>query len=450
MLQHESEGSRRLRVSCDFCIQSKARCSKDKPSCRRCVRKSHSCVYGVARRAGRPRKSSQATDRGPEVDGQCRKPEPQGPPDWTMSTQVCLCQQHSGSFWGLDESGINFLLADTVNIARTEETIPTPKLDSGVQMESFFEPGLLRNDTLTPIDSSSNYLSDMFQGEAEGLMSGYCASTLDGRTRQGSMREMVATPTNTPPLPTNSASPRSNMGQENDEQHPTGRSDGTILFFSDIEKAFSEGPAFLELHSIIRFIVGNGQTDSEIAIYPVNPLHNSCLCFCSTATNKLLILVSHPALNPRSVRLPLDIAFFFENFIFEIHESVLKCLVCRTKSSYSRVFLCLLADWVIEILRNAVQSISSEQEAQDTSSVALDGVEDSSIIRVGRLDLDCQIQGLCTRSLIKHRLGRLVLTIDKMSKQDNEWRGAVLQQTVRIMTQEIHHKMKSILGMMEL
>nr|GFD35245.1 hypothetical protein [Tanacetum cinerariifolium] len=166
------------------------------------------------------------------------KPEPPVPRDWTMSTPACLCQQYLSSFRELDESDTNLVLADTVTIAQVEEVIPSPKLDSGVQREKFFEPALLRNDTLTPIDSSSNYLSDMFQGGIEEFMAGYYASTPDGGTGHGSLMEMVTTPTNKPPLQTASASLRSNLGQENDEQHPAGRPDETTLFFSDLEKAF--------------------------------------------------------------------------------------------------------------------------------------------------------------------------------------------------------------------
>lgn len=450
MLQHESEKNSRLRTSCDSCIQSKARCSKDKPSCRRCDRRSHQCVYGVARRAGRPRKCSQASNRDPGVDDQHEKTEPPGPPDWTMSTPACLCQQHLSSLWELDESGTNFVLADTVNIARAEEVIPSPKLDSGVQRERFFEPALLRSDNLTPIDSSSDYLSDIFQGGIEEFMVGYHASTPNGGTGQSSLMEMVTTPTNTPPSSTDPASLRSNMGQENDEQHPAARPDETTLFFSDVERAFPERLKSLQLDSIVRFIVGNGQNDPEIAVCPANRLHNSCLCLHFAAINKLLILVSHPALNPRSSRLPLDIVFLFESFIYEIHESVLECRVCRMKSLHSRAFLFVFTDWITDTLRNVVQGLPSRQEARDASSVGIDGVEDSFIIRIGRLDLEGHLQEVCIRSLIKLRLSRLLLAIDKMSKRDDEWRGAAFQQPIRIMMQGIHHRIKSVLGMVEL
>ncbi|KAG9186433.1 hypothetical protein G6011_09541 [Alternaria panax] len=56
------------------------------------------------------------------------------------------------------------------------------------------------------------------------------------------------------------------MGQENDDQHPAGRPDETTLFFSDIERAFSERLKFLQLDSIVCFIVSNDKSDPEIAL----------------------------------------------------------------------------------------------------------------------------------------------------------------------------------------
>lgn len=352
---------------------------------------------------------------------------------------------------GLDEGCTNFVLSDAATTARNEEIMASPRLDFDLHIGSTFGSGLLRNDTLSSIDNGSNYPFDMFQNETEESVAGHYAFTSDDITTQDSLDSMVTSPVNTQSLPTDSASLRTNKEHERNAQQPTRRSDGAVFFsFSDVENAFCDESTFAELKSMIHFIVDNGKGDSGTAVYPVNHLHDSCFCFCSTATNKLLSLVSHPALSRQSSRLPLDIAFFFENFIYEIYESVSKCLVCRTKSLHSWAFLCITTDWVVEILRNVVQSISSTREAQDASPLWFDGVVDSSIIRVGRLDLDGHLQGLCTRSLIEHRLNRLVLTMEKMSKKVQEWRGAALQQTVRIMMQEIHHKIESILGMMEL
>ena len=440
MLQHEPEGNRPLRNSCDLCIQSKTKCNKEKPSCRRCVRQDKSCVYSVSRRPGRPRKTAQISNGSQGVDDRSRKPAQQGSLHWEMWTSTCSCQQHSSSLSGLDDGVTDFVITDAAITAQNEDAITSPRLDFGLHTGSTFEPGLLRSN-ISSIDSVSNYPLDFFQGETEESVAGYYALVSDGRTRQGSLHSMATYPDS---IQINSEYKRS-------AQHPTDRSDGTILSsFSDIETAFSEGSTSLELDNTIRFIADSGKSNLGTAVNPVNHFQNSGVCFCSTAIRKLLILVSHPALWGESRQLPLDIVLFFEDYIYKIHESVSSCSTCRTMSLHSRALLCVSTDWIMEILRNIVQNISSNQEAQKASSIEFAGAEDSSMVRVGRLVLDSHLQRLCTRTLIKHRLRRLVLTIDKIYKQDKEWRGAALQQTARIVMQEIHHKIESILGMMEL
>ena len=49
--------ARRLRNSCDACQEAKIGCSQEKPSCRRCSRYGHQCVYSPFRRIGRPPRS---------------------------------------------------------------------------------------------------------------------------------------------------------------------------------------------------------------------------------------------------------------------------------------------------------------------------------------------------------------------------------------------------------
>ena len=51
---------RKLRNSCDACQEAKLGCSQEKPSCRRCSRYGHQCVYSPFRRIGRPPRSFNA------------------------------------------------------------------------------------------------------------------------------------------------------------------------------------------------------------------------------------------------------------------------------------------------------------------------------------------------------------------------------------------------------
>ncbi|KAL2833127.1 hypothetical protein BJY01DRAFT_225445 [Aspergillus pseudoustus] len=57
-----------LRNSCGSCNQAKVRCSKDRPTCRRCASRNTTCVYGVSLRGmKRPRADAQLADvRQPE------------------------------------------------------------------------------------------------------------------------------------------------------------------------------------------------------------------------------------------------------------------------------------------------------------------------------------------------------------------------------------------------
>ncbi|EMF17167.1 uncharacterized protein SEPMUDRAFT_34261, partial [Sphaerulina musiva SO2202] len=40
----------KLRDSCEICASAKVRCSKEKPSCSRCINRGLKCEYGLSRR----------------------------------------------------------------------------------------------------------------------------------------------------------------------------------------------------------------------------------------------------------------------------------------------------------------------------------------------------------------------------------------------------------------
>ncbi|KAL4781294.1 hypothetical protein BJX76DRAFT_360074 [Aspergillus varians] len=52
-----------LRSSCGHCNQAKVRCSKDRPTCRRCAARNTPCVYGVSLRGIKRSRSDQQVDR---------------------------------------------------------------------------------------------------------------------------------------------------------------------------------------------------------------------------------------------------------------------------------------------------------------------------------------------------------------------------------------------------
>ncbi|KAI2794157.1 hypothetical protein POX_a00747 [Penicillium oxalicum] len=55
--------SSKLRKSCDLCAATKVGCTKEKPSCARCAKRDHPCVYSTAKRAGRTSGSTQTRAR---------------------------------------------------------------------------------------------------------------------------------------------------------------------------------------------------------------------------------------------------------------------------------------------------------------------------------------------------------------------------------------------------
>lgn len=59
----------KLRASCDACNEAKVRCSKDKPSCTRCVSHGTGCVYSPSQRAGKYRTTGKGGIQRPSMSG---------------------------------------------------------------------------------------------------------------------------------------------------------------------------------------------------------------------------------------------------------------------------------------------------------------------------------------------------------------------------------------------
>lgn len=57
---NNSQGSIKLRDSCELCAAAKVKCNKDKPACSRCWNRGLRCEYGASRRNGRPAQNTQS------------------------------------------------------------------------------------------------------------------------------------------------------------------------------------------------------------------------------------------------------------------------------------------------------------------------------------------------------------------------------------------------------
>lgn len=71
IMSNQAQPRAQLRSTCNACADAKIGCTKEKPSCARCVRREETCVYAVIRRAGRPAvKKTKVTTDGPTTTQQ--------------------------------------------------------------------------------------------------------------------------------------------------------------------------------------------------------------------------------------------------------------------------------------------------------------------------------------------------------------------------------------------
>ncbi|GES63899.1 hypothetical protein ATEIFO6365_0007058600 [Aspergillus terreus] len=64
----------KLRASCDECGAAKLKCDRGHPSCGRCISLGLKCVYGVSRKAGKPRRDAQSATHPPRTPGDSGPP----------------------------------------------------------------------------------------------------------------------------------------------------------------------------------------------------------------------------------------------------------------------------------------------------------------------------------------------------------------------------------------
>lgn len=94
--------ARKFRLSCDNCFLAKVKCSKERPTCSRCINLDHKCVYSPSRRAGKPRSSRNGpsavntTSSSPNLTSLPRSSPTTSVPDLDM-----LLQHRT---WSLDQS----------------------------------------------------------------------------------------------------------------------------------------------------------------------------------------------------------------------------------------------------------------------------------------------------------------------------------------------------------
>nr|Q9P4V0.1 RecName: Full=Transcription activator AKTR-1; AltName: Full=AK-toxin biosynthesis regulator 1 [Alternaria alternata]BAB07810.1 AktR-1 [Alternaria alternata] len=444
MLQCAPKKNERLRGSCDFCTQSKLRCNKNKPSCRRCTIQQQPCVYSVARRTGRPPKHPRKANDCQEANGQ------HGEQDPVTSTPGGSCQQQSNHLLDVEGDGANFTLADASTTAQGRETAASSALDNALLVGETFGFSSLLDDPLIQSDDFLSFSLCMPPGEEEGHMASPRA--LNGST--GPCSPTVLSSIDVPHLPA-----RFGFLESSVESGLHGRTGPHLVeqpdkivpsSFSEMEKIYDEGLTFSGLDSAINAVTNNGKGEPSASGTMAAHPHSKRQCFCSTSMSKLQMLISHPTLCQKNSRARFDMTLFLEEVVFNIHRDVLQCLVCQSKSLHSLASLCICTDWVIEALRDVAQDLSSGQDNLGGFRAGLCPPKDKFSICVGRFVLDDQLRESCTRSLVKYRLRKLVPIMDTMMKLNYRGAGGALSQAIRTMVEDVRHKIESALGMMEL
>ncbi|KAL2826660.1 hypothetical protein BDW59DRAFT_144998 [Aspergillus cavernicola] len=120
-----------LRNSCGNCNQAKVRCSKDRPTCRRCASRNTSCVYGVSLRGmKRPRADGQADEASQPTKKKRATPVPSPvSSDILPTTSVDIAGQTTGLPDWSSEFYAGTLVHDGLGGILPFDTFQTPPLD---------------------------------------------------------------------------------------------------------------------------------------------------------------------------------------------------------------------------------------------------------------------------------------------------------------------------------
>lgn len=256
---------------------------------------------------------------------------------------------------------------------------------------------------------------------------------------------IALTPISEPVTAKNPRLERSNNDDMRDLFRPTPPSSSSMLSNPcDFGKQWREASTFSDIDDMIS--AASGCLDGELATAAGGPP-----CSCPTSLSKLQLFVANPGLPPEKASIPLDFLLFLEETIYRTHKTLAECVTCGPISLHSLASMCICTDWVVEALKNVIQRWTSVQqrchgsEEGPCSPLTSEGYR----IRVGRLCLDEDLWEICVQHLIKHRLARFAAVIENMAHAGHG-ETAPLSQAVTTMARDVHYKMESMRGMIEL
>ncbi|RYP18869.1 hypothetical protein DL765_003657 [Monosporascus sp. GIB2] len=189
----DSGGLVKYRMSCDRCLNIKVRCSQDKPECKRCARKSVSCVYSPLRRIGRPRKAGQIGPVNTSVD----KSTP-APGTMASTPDSSLSDNHQGYS---DGATTDFTSMGSVTSAMTTPQNGLGSWDSGIADTPMVDPndGPIGNDTRTAHRSSSSGDRGIQRlGMNSWALDRHLSAAMHARPQEASLRTALQTFVNGP------------------------------------------------------------------------------------------------------------------------------------------------------------------------------------------------------------------------------------------------------------
>ncbi|EED18829.1 AflR-like C6 transcription factor, putative [Talaromyces stipitatus ATCC 10500] len=135
----------KLRQTCDACQAIKTRCSRERPSCARCLTQNIPCHYSISRRIGRPRRLAQPTS--PTSSSQIRRSKERIPKASQPSSESTHVAQPQNNFYSLDWTEVD-IDADNDTII-SDQTPPPSVVDQERSQASLTTtPSIARTQTM--------------------------------------------------------------------------------------------------------------------------------------------------------------------------------------------------------------------------------------------------------------------------------------------------------------
>lgn len=381
----------RLRGACDYCTESKLRCTQDRPACSNCMKRGHQkCIYSPARRPGRPRKATLPTESVAKTNG-ARNTIGFDNSDTSQSRAETASTSHSGgenssstaAATGSEKFGENNNKAiDTT----TSSPLGTSMLDSGFDL--IFPSGFddLSTDTAMIMNGSLGPDLNLFTPVTEQDF-----FNLGDREIFESV-PLVASDKCLPP--------------RNYEVFPRKSSSHQIIEPSPPDYTPSTEDVLASLLYSSPFEAG-GSTNQ---------------CKCPSLLGQLIQIISQPASNSLSAP-TLDHVLAADQAANFVKTAIDSCTFCDLSSPYIGVTVCNAMTWILDrfeallrdgtLFEDGAQASCSRDNNSDyrtrhatASQVPTPTSSSTSVLYIGQFPLPVETARACLGEVLKSRLRR--------------------------------------------